>query len=156
MTAGEAAPGTFTRVTVFLALFLLLAAAPVPTSFDQVKAEPNPERRAKAAIEFAAAAERNAEAAFSSGNMHDAAAQLNTMKDSMEMTRDSLVASRKTPGRNPQLYKYFELRSHELLIRLEDFERRLFIEDRGVVAVPRARVQEIHDFWFDGIMARKK
>jgi hypothetical protein len=142
-------------MTVLLTLFLLLA-APAPTSLDQVKAEPNPERRAKAAIDFAATAERNAEAAFSNGNVKDVVAQLNTMKESMEVTRDSLVATRKTPGRSPQLYKYFELRSRELLIRLEDFERRLFLEDRDVVAVPRARVQEIHDFWFEGIMGRKR
>jgi hypothetical protein len=142
-------------MTVLLMLFLLLA-APAPVSLVQVKAEPDPERRAKAAIDFAATAERDAEAAFSNGNMQDVAAQLNTMKESMEVTRDSLVASRKTPGRSPQLYKYFELRSHELLIRLEDFERRMSFEDRDVMAVPKARVQEIHDSWFDGIMGRKK
>ncbi|MGA2717084.1 MAG: hypothetical protein ABSG41_28700 [Bryobacteraceae bacterium] len=142
-------------MTVLLTLFLLLA-APVPASLDQVRAETDPERRAKAAIDFAATAERNAEAAFSNGNVQDVVAQLNTMKESMEMTRDSLVASRKTPGRNPKLYKYFELRSHELLMRLEDFERRMFLEERDVVAVPKARVQEIHDFWFEGIMGRRK
>ena len=142
-------------MTVLLALFILLA-APVPSSLDQIKAEPNPERRAKAAIDLAVTAERNAEAAFSSGNQQDVVSQLNTMKASMELTRDSLVVSRKTPGRNPQLYKYFELRSHELLIRLEDFERRMSFEDRDAVAVPRASVQEIHDFWFEGIMGRKK
>ena len=142
-------------MTVLLTLLLLLA-APVPASLDQVKAEPDPERRARAAIDFAAIAERNAEAAFSNGNEQDVVAQLKTMKESMEVTRVSLVASRKTPGRNPQLYKYFELRAHELLIRLEDFERRMSFEDREVVATPKARVQEIHDFWFDGIMGRRK
>jgi hypothetical protein len=142
-------------MTVLLTLFLLLA-APAPTSLDQVKAEPDPERRAKAAIDFAAIAERNAEAAFSNGNLQEVAAELNTMKESMEMTRNSLAASKKTPGRNPQLYKYFELRAHELLIRLEDFERRMLFEDREVVATPKVRVQEIHDFWFEGIMGGKK
>jgi hypothetical protein len=82
--------------------------------------------------------------------------ELTTMKESMEMTRDSLVASRKTPGRNPELYKYAELRSRELLTRLEDFERRMLVEDREVVALPKARVQEIHDSWFEGIMGRAK
>jgi hypothetical protein len=142
-------------MTVLLMLFLLLA-APALVSLDQVKAEPDPERRAKAAIDFAATAERNAEVAFTDGNVQNVVAQLKIMKESMETTRDSLVASRKTPGRNPQLYKYFELRSHELLIRLEDFERRMSFEDRDVVAVTKARVQEIHDFWFDGIMGRNK
>jgi hypothetical protein len=141
---------------VFLTLFLLLAAAPAPASFDQVKAEPNPERRARAAVDFAAIAERKAEAAFSNGDMKEVAVELTTMKESMEMTRDSLVASRKTPGRNPELYKYAELRSREILTRLEDFERRMLVEDREVLAVPKARVQEIHDSWFEGIMGRAK
>jgi hypothetical protein len=141
---------------VFLTLFLLLAAAPAPASIDQVKAEPNPERRARAAVDFAAIAERKAEAAFSNGDMKQVAVELTTMKESMEMTRDSLVASRKTPGRNPELYKYAELRSHELLTRLEDFERRMLVEDREVLAVPKAMVQEIHDSWFEGIMGRAK
>jgi hypothetical protein len=43
-----------------------------------------------------------------------------------------------------------------LLIRLDDFERRMLVEDRDIVAVPKARVQEIHDFWFEGIMGRTK
>jgi hypothetical protein len=141
---------------VFLTLFLLLAAAPIPASFDQVKAEPNLERRARAAVDFAATAERKAEGAFSNGDMKEVVAELNAMRESMEMTRESLVASRKTPGRNPGLYKYAELRSRELLIRLEDLERRMFVEDREVVAVPKAKVQEIHDFWFEGIMGRTK
>jgi hypothetical protein len=88
---------------VFLPLFLLLAAAPVPVSFDQVKAEPNLERRARAAVDFAATAERKAEAAFSNGDMKEVVAKLNTMRESMEMTRESLIASKKTPGRNPDL-----------------------------------------------------
>jgi hypothetical protein len=88
---------------VFLTPFLLLAAAPVPASFDQVKAEPNLERCARAAVDFAAIAERKAEAAFSNGDMKEDVAELNTMKECMEMVRESLVASKKTPGRNPEL-----------------------------------------------------
>jgi hypothetical protein len=157
VTTGVAAPDIFSRVTVFPALLLLLAAAPVvPTSFDQVKAEPNPERRARTAVDFAVISERKAEAALSNGDMKDVAAELNAMKASMELTRDSLVASGKTPGRDPGLYKYAELRSRELLTRLDDLERRLVVEDRELVAAPKSRVLEIHDFWFDGIMSRKK
>jgi len=141
-------------MTVFL-LFLLLA-APIPTSLDQVKADTNPERRAKAAVDFAAAAEKNAEAAFAGGDMKAVGAELNTMKESMETARDSLVASGKTPGRNPGVYKYAELHARELLIRLDDLERRMFLEDRPIVADPKASVQEIHDAWFDGIMGKKK
>jgi hypothetical protein len=142
-------------MTVLLTLFFLLA-APVPASLDQVKAEANPERRAKAAVDFAAVAEKTAESAFADGDIKGVAAGLNIMKESMEMARDSLAASGKTPGRNPGLYKYAELHARDLLIRLDDLERRMFLDDRAVVTGPRAIVQEIHDAWFDGIMGKKK
>jgi hypothetical protein len=46
---------------------------PIPVSLDQVKAESNPARRAKAGADFAAVAERNAEAAFSKGEHRNSA-----------------------------------------------------------------------------------
>jgi hypothetical protein len=98
VTTGVAAPDTVRRMTVFLALLLFLAAAPVRTSFDQIKAEPNPERRARAAVEFAGAAEKKAEASLSNGDMKEVVADLKTMQESMEMTRDSLIASRGRRG----------------------------------------------------------
>ena len=142
-------------MAVFLTL-LFFFAAPTPVTVDQVKAEPNPERRARAAVEFAVAAERSAETAFTDGDMKMVAALLNTMKEGMEIARDSLIASKKTPGRDPGLYKYAEQRSRELLIRLDDLERRMFVDDRDMMTVPKAAVQEIHDAWFEGIMGRKK
>lgn len=104
-------------------------------------------------MDFAAVAERNAEAAFSNSDMKQVAVALNTVKKCTGMTRDSLVASKKTPGRDAELYKYAELRSRELLTRLDDLERRMPLEERGLAAVPKARVEEIHDFWFDAIMS---
>jgi hypothetical protein len=127
-----------------------------PGSLDQVEAEANPERRAMAGVDFAAIAERNAEVSFFHGGAEDVIVELNAMTQSMEIARDSLMASKKTPGRNPELYKYAERRSRELLKRLEHFEQRMFVEDRSVVAVPKARVREIHDFWLDGIKGGKK
>ena len=142
-------------MTVLLTLFLFLA-APVPATLDQVKAEPNPEHRARAAVDFAAAAEKGAETAFSNSDMTAVGTFLNTMKESMEVARDSLIASRKTPGRDPNIYKYAEQHSREILVRLEDLQRRMFSDDRDMVSAPKASVQEIHDAWFEGIMGRKK
>jgi hypothetical protein len=142
-------------MNVFLTLLLLMA-APVPITIDQVKAESNPEHRARAAVDFAVAAERSAETAFSGGDMKNVGALLNTMKESMEIARDSLIASKKTPGRDPGLYKYAEQRSREILVRLEDLERRMFSDDRDLMTAPKSSVQEIHDAWFEGIMGRKR
>ncbi len=142
-------------MTLLFALFLLLA-PPAPSSLDQVKADPNPDHRAKAAIDYASVAEKNAEAAYAKGDAQSVAAELKNVEESMEAAQEAFVASGKTPGRNPTPYKYAELHSRELLIRLGDLEQRMDSSERSVVAAVRAKVQEMHDAWFEGIMGRKR
>jgi hypothetical protein len=153
VTTGAVAPDIVRRVTVFLALLLPLAAAPIPaSSFDQVKAAPNPERRARAAVEFAVTAERNA---LSNG---DKKSCRGIDDHAREHGNDAGLSDREQEDAGTDLgpYKYAEIRSRELLIRLDDLERRLLVEDRELVAVPKARVLEIHDYWFERIMSRRK
>jgi hypothetical protein len=141
-----------------IALFtvFLLLAAPVPSSLDQVKSDPNPEHRARAAIDYSALAEKNAEAAYAKGEMANLEAELMNVEESIEAAQDAFVASRKTPGRNPGPYKYAEMRSRELLIRLGDLEQKMDSAERAGISRVKAKVQEIHDAWFEGIMGRKK
>jgi hypothetical protein len=136
-------------------LFLLLA-APAPSSLDQVKADPNPDRRAKEAIDYASVAEKNAEAAYAKGEMRSVAAELKDVAESLDAAQEAFVAGHKTPGRNPTPYKYAEQRSRELLIRLNDLERKMDSSERSVVVDTKAKVQELHDAWFEGIMGRQK
>ncbi|HYA18160.1 MAG TPA: hypothetical protein VEF06_11870 [Bryobacteraceae bacterium] len=144
-----------TLTTTFLLLWLLFAPPP-PASLDQVKAEPNAERRARLAIDFAVTSEKNAEAAYAKGDLEATGTQLKIMAESMELAKTSLAASGRTPGRNPAPYKYAEQRSQETLIRLRDLDQRMEADERDILAAPRSRVQEIHDEWFEGIMERKK
>src|SRR5271170_3909687 len=111
-------------MTLLFTLLLLLA-APAPLSLDQVKADPNPDHRAKAAIDYASVAEKNAEAAYAKGETQNVDAELKNVEESMEAAQEALVASHKTPGRNPTPYKYAELHSREILIRLNDLEQRM-------------------------------
>jgi hypothetical protein len=136
-------------------LFLLLA-APAPSSLDQVKADPNPEHRAKVAVDYASLAEKNAETAYAKGEMQSVATELKNVGDSMDAAQEAFVASKKTPGRNPGPYKYAEMRSRELLIRLGDLERKMDSSERNGIADVIAKIQEMHDAWFEGIMGRKK
>jgi hypothetical protein len=142
-------------MTLLFALFLLLA-PPAPSSLDQVKADPNPDHRAKAAVDYASVAEKNAEAAYAKGDAQSVDAELKNVEESLEAAQEALVASHKTPGRNPGPYKYAEVHSRELLIRLGDLEQRMDSSDRSVIAGVRAKVQEMHDAWFEGIMGRKR
>jgi len=142
-------------MTPLFALFLMLA-PPVVSSLDQVKADPNPDHRAKAAVDYASVAERNAEAAYAKGETQNADAELKNVEESMEAAEEALVASHKTPGRNPNPYKYAELHSRELLTRLGDLEQKMDSSERSVIAGVKAKVQELHDAWFEGIMGRKR
>lgn len=140
--------------TLFLLFFFW--GSPAPASLDQVKAQPSPEHRARLAVDYAAVAEKNAETAYAKGDLDATAAELKNVEESLETARESLVTSHKTPGRNPGPYKYAEMHSRELLIRLSDLERRMDIGERNLIKDVEAKVQEIHDAWFDGIMGRTK
>ena len=140
---------------LLVSLFLLLASPP-PTSIAQVKAEPNPERRAKAAIDYAGVAERNAEAAYDKGEMKSVQAELKNVEEGFTTAQDAFDAAHKTPGRNPGPFKYAEMHSRELLIRLSDLEQKMDLADRATLTEVKAKVQQLHDNWFEGIMGRKK
>jgi hypothetical protein len=117
---------------------LLLLAQPVPANLDQIRADTNLEHRARAAVDFAVAAERKA------------------METAVEVARDAFVQTGKPPQRHAGPYKTAELRTQEMLVRLGDLQRRMDADERQIVEGPRAKVQEIHDAWFEGIMGKKK
>jgi hypothetical protein len=142
-------------MTPLLVLFLMMA-PPAPLSLDQVKADLNPDHRAKLAIDYASVAEKNAETAYAKGEMQNVEAELKNVGESLDAAQEALVASHKTPGRNPGPYKYAELHSRELLIRLGDLEQKMDSSERRPIADLKAKVQEMHDAWFEGIMGRKK
>ena len=142
-------------MTPLLVLFLMMA-PPAPLSLDQVKADPNPDHRAKLAIDYASVAEKNAETAYVKGEMQNVEAELKNVGESLDAAQEALVASHKTPGRNPGPYKYAELHSRELLIRLGDLEQKMDSSERRPIADLKAKVQEMHDAWFEGIMGRKR
>jgi len=142
-------------MTTLLFVWILLS-APVPSSLSEVKADPNPDHRAKAAVDYAAVAEKNAEGAYAKGDFQALAVELQNMEESLEAAQQALTASGKTPGRNPGPYKYAELHSRELLIRLGDLEQKMDVSERDSVERVKAKVQELHDAWFEGIMGRKR
>jgi len=139
-----------------LILHMVFLAAVTPTSLDQVRAEPNLEHRARLAVDFAFATEKDSEAAYSNGDLDGTKATINTVLQAVELARESFEQSGLSPGRNPRPYKYAELRVRELLVRLANLDRKMDSDERPMLDQPRARIQEIHDEWFEGIMGRKK
>ncbi len=137
-------------------LFTLLMAQVAPASLEQIRADANLEHRARVAIEFAVSSEHAAEADYTKGDMAAVTAHLQTMTAAVEIAKEALERTGKTPSRNPGPYKSAELKTQDILVRLGDLEKRMDSEERSVLEGPRTRVQEIHDAWFDGIMSKKK
>jgi hypothetical protein len=146
-------------MTLLLGPCLLLFAATTALTLDQVKADPNPEHRAKAAVDYAVLAEREAESAAKSEDDNGdvkLADELKNMVAAMELARDSFIAAGKTPGRQPATFKSVELRAHDILIRLADLQHKVDSDQKALLDGPIMKVQEIHDAWFEGIMGGKK
>ena len=135
---------------------LFLFAQPAPLNLDQIRADPNPEHRAHSAIEYSSTAERNAETAYSKGDLAAVKTELRNMEDEVELARQSLDQTGKSPSRHPAPYKFGELRTQEMLVRLGDLERKMDADERPMIEGPKTKVQEIHDAWFDGIMSKKR
>ena len=66
-------------MTASVAVLLLLMTQTTPATLDQVRTESNPQHRARDAVEFAAAAERQAEAAYDKGDTDGVRSDLKTM-----------------------------------------------------------------------------
>ena len=141
--------------TLLWSVLFFFAANAAPT-LDQVRADGNPEHRARAAVEYAALAERAAELANENGDDTRLAADIKSMVAAMELARDSFTAAGKTPYRQPGSFKSVELQSHQILHRLTDLQNKMDLDQKATLDEPIMKIQEIHDTWFDGIMGKKK
>ncbi|HKD07810.1 MAG TPA: hypothetical protein VKB79_18065 [Bryobacteraceae bacterium] len=139
-----------------VAIILLMFAQAIPSSLDEIRAEPNPEHRARVAIAFGAAAERGAEVAYSKGDMSGVESALKTMASAIELAQQSLQQTGKSALHHPGPFKFGELRTQDMLTRLSDLDKKMEPDERPVLEAPRAKVQEIHDQWFDSLMSKKK
>ena len=135
---------------------ILFLATTGPLTLDQVRADHDPEHRAKSAIDFAMALERGAELANDAADDARLMADIRDMVAAMELARDSFAAAGKTPWRQPGTFKGPELRSHEMLHRLGDLQDKMGGEQKHILDEPIMKIQEIHDAWFEGIMGKKK
>ncbi len=135
---------------------LLAFAQPLPPTLDQIKADANLEHRSAAAIEFALAAEKSAEAAYSKTDLEACNKSLHEMEEAAVIAQDALDASGKRASRNPKYYKLGEQKSREIIKRLEALEHKMDFAERKVLEAAKAKVTAIHDAWLEGIMSKTK
>jgi len=147
-----------------LALFLMAigtalaqpAAPPAEDELSRVEAEPNLEKRAHAALDNADDALRRAREAYTKGDDATTNARLDEVEKSVELADTALKQTGKNPSRSPKHFKQAEMRSRDLLRRLDGFREQMSVSDRAAAERVVEVVQKIHDAWLDGIMGKKK
>jgi hypothetical protein len=120
-----------------------------------VKTEPNPEKRSELALEHANTALDLARDAYNSGDLDRTEAALKEVTASVDLAYQSLKDSGKDARRSPKFFKKAELKTRELLRRLEGVRDVLSFQDRSIIEKVRDRVGEVHDDLLNGLMAKK-
>jgi len=120
-----------------------------------VKSEPNLEKRSELALTNANTALDSARDSYGQGDLEKTQASLNEVMDSVDIAYQALSDTGKDP-RKDRFFKRAEMRTRELIRRLEGLSQTMSVADRGTVDKVRESVSEIHDNLLKGIMSKKK
>lgn len=138
-----------------LAMLFAAGASLWAMDLKTVQSEPNLEKRAKLAVDYAGEEFGVARTSYDKGDTAATAEALQQMQAAVEMARDALDESGKNPRRHARPFKTVETATHELLRRLEGLQNAMDYEDRKIIEGPLAKVQEIHDQWVTQIISGK-
>ena len=121
-----------------------------------IQSEPNLEKRSERALDYANLALDAARDDYNSGNYDRSRNELQEVCDSVDLAYQSLSDTGKDPRRDPKFFKRAELRTRELLRRLEGVGQGMSQVDRGTLDKVHERISEVHDNLLNGIMSKKK
>jgi monoamine oxidase len=147
------------KLAALVFLPLMVTGAPEETPADdlaRVQSEPHPDKRAHMALDNADDALKQAREAYDKGDNETVAARLQEVERSVELAESSLKQTGKNPSRAPKHFKYAELKTRDLLRKLESFREAMSVADRPALDRVIGTVQKIHDALLDGIMGKNK
>lgn len=122
----------------------------------RVQSEPNLEKRAHLALDNAEDALKQAREDYAKGDDTATNHRLEEVQRSVELADSSLKQTGKNPSRSPKQFKQAELRTRDLLRKLDGFREQMSVADRKMADDVTSTVQKIHDAWLEGIMGKKK
>ena len=135
---------------------LVAAGGRVWAGLDEVRAEPNLEKRSVLAIDNAVAALKEARAAYNAGDLAKVGAKAREIEESVDLANAALEKTGKDPRRSPKWFKHAEIQSNELLRSIEALEHDMSVEDRAILEKTKERVQQVHDILLAGLMGGKR
>jgi len=122
----------------------------------QVRTEPNPEKRSRAALELAERSLKSSRQAYAAGDTQQTATLLDEVGQSVGLAETSLEATHKNPIKSPKHFKYAEIKTVDLLRKIEAFSQDMSVDDRPMLDAVKSIVQGAHDRLLHGIMMGKK
>lgn len=132
--------------------FALLALA---LDLGAVRGEPKLEKRSELALQYANSALDAAKAAYQDGKFEQTQAALGEVKEAVDLSYESLLATGKNPRKSSKPFKDAEKATRELLRRLTSFRDFMSGVDHPVVDPVVENVTEVHDNLLKGIMSGK-
>ena len=120
-----------------------------------IRTEPNLEKRSDLALTNANVALDSARDSYNKGDLDQTEANLHEVLDSVDLAYQALSDTGKDP-RKDRFFKRAEMRTRELIRRLEGLGQTMSVADRETVDKVREEVSEIHDNLLKGIMSKKK
>jgi hypothetical protein len=142
-----------TRLWLWPILLWLPAAA---ADVDSLLSEPNLEKRAGKAMDFARHRLDAARAAYHDGKTAEVGPALEDVAAAVELARESLKQTGKNASKSPKHFKRAELGSRALLKRLDAFIHDMSFDDRAPAEKTRDRVRKVQEALLLDIMGGGK
>jgi hypothetical protein len=93
-----------------------------------------------------------AQESYKSGDWSKTKAELDEVRESVELAYTSLKETGKDPRRKPKHFKRAEIKTRNLLRKLLDFRQTMAVEERDQLQSIQDYIQKVHDELLEGIM----
>ena len=143
-------------VVLCLAGLRLAPGAGPAADLESIKAEPNLERRARSALDFAKASVKPVLRAYQQSDVQRGIQLLMQIQEAVELAHQALSATGKNARKKPKHFKRAEIQTRNLVKQLQGLSRDLNYDEREVVESVMARVSAINDQLLLAIMTKKK
>jgi hypothetical protein len=127
-----------------------------PSGLKTVKQEPNLEKKAHLALEFAHDSVDSALNAYRNNDPQAGKNILVEMLEAVELAHTALRETGKSARRRPKHFKRSEIQTRRLLEQLDSLSRNLYFEERAPLEPIIKRVSDINDQLLKEIMERPK
>jgi hypothetical protein len=139
-----------------LALGIAVFALPLMADLATIRTEKNLEKRSRLALDHADHELKESRKAYHDGDLDRTAALLAEVGEAVALAEESLKETGKNPSRSPKHFKHAEIKTGDLLRKIDAFTRDMSYVDRPMTEKLKKSVEETHDRLLQGIMTGKK